>query len=116
MLQLLSLGLGKDRMGERMGAEADTGLGHPLALLPGEHQSLIRSYREVRLELLDGPTPDFGFARFERRQEGRECLELLRRAAQGKHPRLRQGDLQSRSLSALKQVCDSLGPRKASRL
>src|SRR5437867_1387122 len=116
MLHLRRLGTWEDRMGECMGAEADARLGHAPALLPGEHHPLIRSYRELRLELLDGSTPDLGFTRFEQRQEGRECLEFLCLAAQGKHPRLRQTDFQPRSLSALKQVRDSLGPRNASRL
>ena len=103
-------------MGERMGAEADAGLSHAPALLPGEHHSLIRSYREVRFELLDGPTPHLGLTRFEQRQEGRERFEPLVLGAQGERPRLRQTDLQPRPSSALKQVCDSLGPRNASRL
>src|SRR2546422_3872328 len=103
-------------MGERMGTEADAGLGHALTLLPGEHHSLIRFDREALLELLDGPAPDLGPARLEQRLEGRERLDPLRLTAQREHSRLGQTDLQPRSLSALKQVCDSLGPRDASRL
>src|SRR5207247_4987281 len=51
LLHLHGLGSREDRMGERMGAKADAEFGHAPALLPGEHHSLIRSYRQVRLEL-----------------------------------------------------------------
>src|SRR5258705_7203170 len=116
MLHLGSLGSGEDRMGERMGTEADAGLDHALALLPGEHHSLIRFDREALLELLDSPAPDHGSARLEQRLEGRERLDPLRLTAHREHSRLWQADLQPRSLRALKQVFDSPGPRNASRL
>ena len=91
-------------------------MGHALALLPGEHHSLVRFDRKALLELLEGPAPDHCWARLEQRLEDRERLDPLRLSAQREHSRLWPADFQPRSLRALKQVCDSLGPRNASRL